>query len=971
MSDLPARMIDVGRPAVPLVGRIAERAILLELLANARSGQPGGVVLSGDAGVGKSRLLREVVDIAKAEGMRTLVGHCIDFADSGLPYLPFTEIVGQLHSDGSDDDALSRLLPGSRAMSAQRPDDRLDRGSLFEEVLRALTSVAAALPVLVVIEDAHWADQASRDLLGFLLSRLTNARIAIVVSYRTDDLHRRHPLRKVAAEWSRLPSVRRVDLAPMAPAEIRELMLARRVVASDAAITQIVARAEGNAFFAEELLAAAEQSGNVGSVPAELAELVLVRLDRLSNEAHDVVRMSAVAGRRVAHTLLATVVGLPDGELDQALREAVDAHILEPVGSTGYQFRHALLSEAAYDDLLPGERMRLHATYAAALKKDASLGPAAELARHARESNDLPTAYLASIQAGTDAMALAAPQEAMRSYEAALQLHAAVGEPERYIALVEATVEATSAAGHRFRAVSLARAALAELPDSSTPVDRARAFAALARAELTIDADRAALAATTEALALLPVDPPSLLWASTAALHAHSFAAASRWDESQRWADEALRVTSDLGLDPYVTDAPVTLALLARVDGDPQKASELFTDAIEASRRAGDVAAEMRGRHNLAGVAFENGRLTEAAELYRTAWNRAREQGREWAEYGFDARVLLALSLYEVGRWDDSAQVSFFADEMPPMSAAGLLTAVGALVRVGRGDLNVGPELERLRHHWSQDGMSAVISAGTLIDLYAHSGHAQQAIDAYDELVGAIAPLWGSYWFSGRIRLAAMTLAAITSEVGARPQARVELLVERGGELIADARRSSERSALRRRLGVEAIAWQARAEAEWARLRWRAGVDEPAAEEHVELWRLAVDAFDYEQAYEMARSRARLAAVLRAAGQPGPGREQAELAASFARGVAAAPLLAELGAQAAASRPKDGSQALTDREREVFALLVEARTNRQIAKSLYISEKTVSVHVSNILAKLGVRSRAEAAATVRPISRDG
>jgi DNA-binding CsgD family transcriptional regulator len=377
----------------------------------------------------------------------------------------------------------------------------------------------------------------------------------------------------------------------------------------------------------------------------------------------------------------------------------------------------------------------------------------------------------------------------------------------------------------------------------------------------------------------------------------------------------------------------------------------------------------MRGRHNLAGVAFENGRLLDAASLYRIAWERARELGREWAEYGFDARVLLALSLYESGRWDDSLLVSSFTDETPPASAADMLTAVSALVRVGRGDESVQAELAEVRRSWSRDGMSAVISAGAIIDLHAHRGHAQAAIDTYDELVAAISPLWGSEWFTARIRLAAMTTAAITTEVGALAQAKAEPLVERAGELIADARRSSRRGAQNRRLGSEARAWQARAEAEWARLRWRAGIGEPSAEEHLDLWHRAVESFDYEQAYQQSQSRARFAAVLRAAGRPADAREQAELATTFARRVGAAPLLAEIGALGTVRTPKDRSTALTEREQEVLALLVQARTNRQIAKSLYISEKTVSVHVSNILAKLGVRSRAEAVATVRPTAR--
>jgi DNA-binding NarL/FixJ family response regulator len=174
-----------------------------------------------------------------------------------------------------------------------------------------------------------------------------------------------------------------------------------------------------------------------------------------------------------------------------------------------------------------------------------------------------------------------------------------------------------------------------------------------------------------------------------------------------------------------------------------------------------------------------------------------------------------------------------------------------------------------------------------------------------------------------------------------------------------------------RRLGIEAVAWQARLEAEWARLRWLAGVEAPDSDEHIAAWQAAVDGFAFGNVVEQARSRARLAAVLRAAGRGPDAAEQATLARDVARTLKATPLLNEIRALGLSAGPRQGTgepNALTDREREVLALLVDARTNRQIAQRLYISEKTVSVHVSNILAKLKVRSRNEAAALAR---RDG
>ncbi|MDT4937244.1 MAG: hypothetical protein QOG80_915, partial [Pseudonocardiales bacterium] len=196
-------------------------------------------------------------------------------------------------------------------------------------------------------------------------------------------------------------------------------------------------------------------------------------------------------------------------------------------------------------------------------------------------------------------------------------------------------------------------------------------------------------------------------------------------------------------------------------------------------------------------------------------------------------------------------------------------------------------------------------------------------------------------------------------------------LVEQGGAFYAAGRTSLERGLpLGRKLGDEGVAWVARLEAEWARLRWLCDVDAPSESEHVALWRHAVEGFRGEAVIEIARSQARLAAVLRAAGETREAAEHAAAAVEVARRLGARPLLAEieaLGLGVHGVRASGGvhPDALTSREREVLGLLIEGRTNRQIGRQLYISEKTVSVHVSNILAKLGVRSRTEAAAFAR------
>ncbi len=191
--------------------------------------------------------------------------------------------------------------------------------------------------------------------MSFLFSRGFEAPVALVASYRSDDLHRRHPLRRQVAEWARMAGVERIQLEPLAAADVRRLVeQLHPVPLPEERVRDIVTRAEGNAFFVEELVGAS--SARTGGIPEDLADVLLVRLEGLDDAAVTVVRAAAVAGRRVSHAALSAVVDLPPADLDRAVRDAVEGHVLVPSRDDYYQFRHALLAEAVYDDLLPGER---------------------------------------------------------------------------------------------------------------------------------------------------------------------------------------------------------------------------------------------------------------------------------------------------------------------------------------------------------------------------------------------------------------------------------------------------------------------------------------------------------------------------------------------------------------------------------------------------------------------------------------
>ena len=969
------------RAAIPLVGRSAELATVVAAVDRAAAGLPSALIIDGDAGVGKTRLLAELLDAAAQRGVLALIGHCVDLGDTPPPYLAFTEAFGRLAAE--DRDLVDRLLAGYPALARllptntnRDPEDRVDRGDLFEAVLGGLTMPTVDRPVLFVVEDVHWADQATRDLLGFLFTRLLNQRVAIVATLRSDDLHRRHPLRPTLAEWSRLPAVERLHLDPLPDEDVRTLVrtLHTQPIA-EADLRDIVTRADGNAFFAEELVAAAEQCADPRYLPWQLADLLLVRLDRLSADAREVIRVAAVGGRHISHATLSAVVDMAPHTLDMALREAVDAHILEATASGGYRFRHALLAEAVYDDLLPGERVRIHAAYATYLAAPQEEGRArhgsrsAELARHARASHDLETAYTASLRAGEEAMAIAAPQEALNHFQTALELvpqvKAAEGDPAP---LVLSVVDAAVAAGRSYRGLRLAKEALHALDDDAAPLTRAELLYAFAFAAIAGETDDAPLNATAEALRLVPAEPPTAFRARLAALHARCALIVGRDLDAERWAHEAIATAAALSAPAASADAEVTLAVLAKRAARPEDAIRRLIELADTARATGETAAELRTRYNLGGMYYEIGDFAKSEAAYRQAFERAREIGRPWTAFGMDARAMVGLVQYMRGDWDGALRTLSVSGEAATAQAEALYAATSMAVRAGRGDRSVLALLPPLRDWWERESRAGLYAVGAALDLYQIDGDVDAAVKLLDELVAMLTVIWQNPYFLARIRLSAQALAVLSAAARQATQARRAELVELGrAQLTAGQDALANGLPMGRRLGGEGEAWRARLEAEWARLRWLCDVEAPSEAEHIAAWRASVTAFEFGNVHEQARSRARLATVLRAAGEVREATEQAVLAGTTARELGAQPILDELDAAGVGTLPRStGSpESLTAREQEVLELVVAGRTNRQIGRQLYISEKTVSVHVSNILAKLGVSSRTEAAALAR------
>ncbi|WP_454042084.1 helix-turn-helix transcriptional regulator [Cellulosimicrobium sp. Marseille-Q8652] len=957
----------------PFVARADELDVLAAAVERARRGEPGVVLVGADAGVGKTRLLTRATELAAEQGATVVWSHCVDLGEVGLPYLPFTEALTTLRSvhDAVDETvaqrpALARLLDA--ALPADGEQSQGERLQLFESIAAALAASGSPdSPLVLVVEDLHWADPSSRDVLRFVVARLRAEHVVVVASYRSDDLHRRHPLRPVLAELRRHPRVEHVDLRPFTAAELRDFTTA---VAGDPlredAFESVRTRSEGNAYFAEELV----EAGPGEELPWSLADVLRARLETLDPPVQHLVRTASVSGRQVSERLLRAVLeqdpefAAGSGAFDRALREAIAHHVLgieaDPSGDgrDTVVFRHALLAEAVASDLLPGERVGVHRTYLRALDEDPTLGSPALRAHHALAAHDLPAALTASRGAARKASRVLAPAEELRHLEQVLSLWTAVPDAEERlgedrVAVALAAAGAASRAGNPERAVALARRVVEATADD--PLRQASLRHVLSRYLLGTEQVDEVLTHTAAALAVLPTEPPSLDRAWTLAMRARAAMNADQDELAAEVAAEALAEAHRVDAPDVEADVLTTMAVLEVEDED--RAATLLERARERAVEAGDILTELRCWYNIGANRYYAGRLAESLDIVRDGLDRARATGLGWSVYGVELRLFEDLARYATGDLTPTDT----AGETVPESWVAALTGVQLYAAVARGDTDAVERGAALRRDWYRDGQVALISGGCWIDALTWAGRHEEAVALAVELVEHLGRTWSDY-FLGRIWLSALALAALADAADTArvtgDAAAVADLVARGRPLLDAARTTAERGRPRGgALGPEGRAWLVRAAAEHSRL---------TGETDTALWEETTRAFGYGYRYEAARSRFRWAEALCATGDRNAAEIEAAQALEEAEAMGAAPLAEAVRALARRARldlpglRRSTTTVLTDREEEVLLLVAQGLTNRQIGERLYISGKTVSVHVSNVLAKLGASGRAEA-----------
>ena len=556
---------------------------------------------AGEAGVGKSRLVSELAGRIGATGALSLTGGCIEVGGAGLPYAPIAQALRGL-SSRLDPEARRRII-GPNAVElgwlvpdlgpavvghGQDPPGAGRQAQLLDAVLATLGRASLEHPLLLVLEDLHWADGSTRDLLQFVIRNLRDERILLIGTYRSDDLHRRHPLRPFLAEMERSIRVERLDVHRFDLAELAEQVTGIIGEAPSAAlVARLLDRSDGLPFYVEELMAGGEPTGSMSTT---LREVLDQRLDSLSDSSLDVVRTAAVIGERFDHERLASIVDMEDSKLMAALRDAIETRIVETVAESTsvprYAFRHALLREAAIDQLLPTERVRLHSRLADHLER--SLGSTtsddpsliADYAIHAYHALDQPRALEASVRAVRALVAATAYPEALGHAERALELWPRVADAAAragmdHAALLGLAARIAAAARAPARAVAFSQAALRELDGSGEPLRQAELYVELEMYAWEAEDLDTSAAAAHRAYDLVADSPASSLKANAA-----KALGSNRWwhgwmIESAVLLREAMSIAEQVNDEQVWAEASASLAHTLADAGQAERAAEL------------------------------------------------------------------------------------------------------------------------------------------------------------------------------------------------------------------------------------------------------------------------------------------------------------------------------------------------------------------------------------------------------------
>lgn len=950
-----------------LVGRREELARLLEIAGSEGARQRHqGVLLYGEAGIGKTRLLLEFRHRVEMDGVLVLAGACLA-GPSGPPLTAVTGLVRDLRmvlgadrASGRRDSSLTDHVAQLEAMLAGTAEvGSASPGRIYELAQAVVERLAEKGPLALMVEDLHWADSVTLGLLGFLARQSRVGRLTMIASYRSDELHRRHPLhafladfeRRAAAEWIELRRLTRSELAEMAEA-ITGRLLDRQ------SLDRLVHRSQGNPFYAEELLAA--------GVPSDLRNIVLERVSRLGEADYQLLRTASVSTAPLDATVLAEAAGREPAEVEQRLQQMVEyGHLVN--GDEGPTFRHELTREMLYQELLPSARRRLHLGYAEAVARGVGERPA-ELARHLWEAGDRRRALPASILAAKDAERRGAAADALVFYERALQLVDETGDRGAAERTEMALAAGEMAMNCRLfdRAIYCLERELTREHDANSG---ARLWLRLGLARMLGPAPIVGCrAAAEQALRILQGEPASELLIEALVMAADFEWRGGRPRRALELTSQAERLGEQVGASPAAISCTAAAARSELLDPTSSTALEALASDY---RTGGNQKSELDALFTLAHVQLRLDRRSSVLDTSERLIELTRAEGN-YLTSGIWAEFHRVIALDGLGRWAEAlAHGEETADLIGGLDSDwidGIAWALGPLL-VRRGDARAA---EILRRGWAVSIGSEVCAtqvgrtAVAMIELAARDGDEELVVAITEQALDVLLP--------GMIAPATEVVATATgaaAELGlARPGARASL---RRCATAWHARLAPALDGLPVAGHITQV-WLEKAGAELERLGQHSDADRWIA--LADAWTSASHPYEAAYAHYRAAERLLMTSGLRRQGSDAAS-QHLRRAWSTLRKLEATVLLTDVEQLARRARitlggdttEKAGAIAvgeqlpwpLTERELDVLRLLAGGSSNGEIGKTLFITTKTASTHVSNILRKMGAANRVEAA----------
>ena len=967
------------------IGRDAELTAMLAVLREALSGHPGLVLLGGEAGIGKTRLTGEFERrvAGMADPPLILRGDAVPPSEGRLPFAPLVGALRPLVRNRhpvldtlaeTDRAQLAMLLPTlSLRTEASDSGGPVDHLRLFESLLALIAGVSEPSGVVLVLEDCHWADRSSLAFVDFLVRSMRTGRVAVVLTYRTGEPEQSEALRSLLGELHRHARARRITLGPFGRGELAEALTdILGGPPEPAVLARLLERSEGNPLYAEELLAA-DLDGR-GALPESLSDAFLQRAERLDPVARRLGGAVAVGGSLDEPALVA-VTGLSTVELAGPLREAITAQVLVATGADTFRFRHALLRETLYGDLLPGQRSALHlalarhreAELARHAGSDREFELALQAAAHFAAGGDPPSALRACLRAADLAVRAQAYERAADLLAEALELWHRVPDAEAVAGTEHAELLADAGAIHAQAgrpgdADTLLTAALDALEIDAAPRRCAEILFERAKTEEQLDRGIDATASAERALALIAegdADPLRLAirsWLTSRQMHV------GRYREA-RPELEAMLATAVAAANPELQSGLLSMlgVALTRL-GEPEAGFRSLREALALSEEIDDDLRGFEATYSLAALLAWSGRLVEARDVLRRALDvtpASSVRERSWLQ------LQLAVVALRAGDWQITRDCLDAVTGNAGESVSRVRLLRDAELAVGIGDHDralacLQASAEKAERA-PEDTFFAVHAALTA-ELHARRGEPAAAAEAIENATRRLASYPHEALRAADVRTLAVRvhadLAQRARDVGDRAaaQAAIARAAQHLDQLAAAEDTATPHD---RALIAEARAHLARARGgeraeDWVRVAaaWEGlNMPYPAAVARLrEAERRVLD--DDRDAATVC-----IADALSVAERLG-----SRWLAEALRG------LAERGRLALSSddpdRPRSSEDPfdLTHRERQVLTRLALGETNRQIGRTLFISEKTVSAHVSRILAKLEVRGRTEAAA---------